>query len=180
VTRRDTVWWAGFVPTSPASLLQRPEGDRLLGLLADWWIAEEGLLDPQRSRLGNNRRAVSRRYRQEEFYRRLAAAGFPQLSDRDEHAVDTVLRVFIGWASSGKASELVESIEQKEAARGRVLRGLDTGAAPLGLGLIAHQRSRDEFESLVIHEVHEQVHARARALIEAEVKAQLRAELPSP
>ena len=178
MTRRETAWWAGFVPTSPVSLLQRPEGDRLLDLLADWWIAEEGLFERPPPQLDQRRRAVSRRYRQDEFYQRLAAVGFPELSDRDEHAVDTVLRVFIGWASSDEASELVKSIAQKEAARGKILRRLDTGAAPLGLGLMTQQRSHDEFDSLAVYEVHEQVAAQAHAQAKVAVKAQLRAALP--
>jgi hypothetical protein len=177
MTRRGTTWWSGVLATSPGAFALRPEGDRLLGLLADWWIAQEGLLDGRPRPSDQTRRAVARRYRQCDFYALLADSGFPEFGDRDEHAIDTVLRVFHGWASGDKASALVGSVGQKEAARGKILRGLDTTNRPRGLGLIAHQRSQDEFGSLVVYEVHEQVHARAKAQLQAEVKAQLRAEL---
>jgi hypothetical protein len=177
MTRRDTAWWSTFVPTSPRTFLQRAEGDRLLGLLADWWIAEENLLGIRSSRLNHSRRAVSRRYRRAEFYVLLADAGFPELSDRDEHAIDTVLRVFLGWASSERASELIAWIERKELARQKILARPSQSGPPLGLGHLVHERSEDEFHSLATYEVHEQVDAWARTQIHSEVRAHLRAEV---
>ncbi|MCW2522536.1 MAG: hypothetical protein JWO63_871 [Frankiales bacterium] len=176
MTRRRTAWWSGIVATSPATLLKRAEGDRLLGVLADWWIAEEGLLEDRPSPTAPGRRAVSRRYHRAEFYARLAESGFPELPDRDEHAIDTVLRVFHGWASSREAGDLIVAIAHKQAARQKVLGGRSTAEGPVGLGHFVHERSQDEFASLVTYEVYEQVQARVRAQIHVEVKAHLRAQ----
>jgi hypothetical protein len=72
---------------------------------------------------------------------------------------------------------LICSIERKEQIRQKILRRSSRTDPPLGIGHIVHERSQNEFQSLVTYEVHEQVHARARILIQTEVRAQLRAEL---
>lgn len=127
--RRETRWWSALASTPADALLRRWQGVWLVRLLADWWIAGEGILDGSYLFVEHGASVVRQRYSEDEFYQLLARATYADLSDRDEWAVDAVFESFAGWAASRKARELIATLADDEQVRVRV-RKMVRAAAP--------------------------------------------------
>jgi hypothetical protein len=86
----------------------------------------------------------------------LAWHGFPDLSDRDEHAIDAVHSAFVTWASSRKARRLVDSISDDPAIRRKIDQAIRSGTDER-LAELADEL-RHEVHDLIHDHVHAQVH----------------------